>query len=203
MDELQLEKKGKRLAWLLRHGATDVGLDMDEAGWVDVEEVLVALGMTFEELECVVRDNDKQRIELVGGRLRACQGHSLENHAVTPEALEGSWTVYTGDDSVWHGTDLDALESIARDGIQPVGRTHVHLAPEMNSKVGLRGTVDVMLEISPMRMRAAGLNLYVASNGVLLAREVPAACIVGLHPMTKRAQDAQSQLAGMFECVGK
>jgi putative RNA 2'-phosphotransferase len=202
MDEHRIKKKSKRLSWLLRHGATEVGLDMDEAGWVDVDAVLHALGMAREELDIVVRENDKRRLELVGGRVRACQGHSVDNFAVTREGLEGSWTLYASDESVWHGTSIEAIPSIAREGIMPVGRTHVHLAPTMVSKVGKRASVHVMLEISPIRVRAAGLNLYVASNGVVLAREIPPSCVVGLHAMTKRAREAQSHLAALFEGIG-
>jgi putative RNA 2'-phosphotransferase len=193
-----LVKKSKRLSWLLRHGATEVGLDMDEAGWVDVDEVLRALDMRRSELEIVVRENNKGRLELERGRVRACQGHSIDNHAVNREALERSWSVLTTEISVWHGTSIDAVPSIAREGILAVGRTHVHLAPALTSKVGKRTTVHVMLEVSPARVRAAGLNLYAASNGVVLAREIPPGCVVGLRPMTKRAHAELAQLSALF-----
>jgi putative RNA 2'-phosphotransferase len=203
MDADQVKKRSKRLSWLLRHGASDLGLDMDEAGWVDVEQVLGILNMPMHELETVVRDNDKRRLELRDGRVRACQGHSIDNHAVTREGLERSWTEVTSEASVWHGTSIEAVRSIAREGILAVGRTHVHLAPALVSKVGKRASVHVMLEISPARVRAAGLKLYAASNGVVLAREIPPSCVVGLQAMTKRAREQQAQLAALFEGIGK
>jgi putative RNA 2'-phosphotransferase len=202
MDAEQVKKKSKKLSWLLRHGATEIGLDMDEAGWVDVDSVLRVLNMQLHDLQMVVRQNDKSRLELQGGRVRACQGHSIDNLAVTREGLERSWTVITSEASVWHGTSIEAVRSIAREGILAVGRTHVHLAPAMSSKVGKRASVHVMLEISPARVRAAGLNLYAASNGVVLAREVPAACVVGVHTMTKRAREQQAQLTALFGSIG-
>jgi putative RNA 2'-phosphotransferase len=202
MDAEQVKKKSKKLSWLLRHGATEIGLDMDEAGWVDVDSVLRVLNMQLHDLQIVVRQNDKSRLELQGGRVRACQGHSIDNLAVTREGLERSWTVITSEASVWHGTSIEAVRSIAREGILAVGRTHVHLAPAMSSKVGKRASVHVMLEISPARVRAAGLNLYAASNGVVLAREIPAACVVGVHTMTKRAREQQAQLTALFGSIG-
>jgi putative RNA 2'-phosphotransferase len=202
MDANRVKKRSKRLSWLLRHGASEVGLDMDEAGWVDVEQVLEVLEMPMHELETVVRENDKRRLELRDGRVRACQGHSIDNHAVTREGLERSWTVVSSDASVWHGTNIEAVRSIAREGILAGGRTHVHLAPAMESKVGKRASVHVMLEISPARVRAAGLNLYAASNGVVLAREIPPSCVIDLHAMTKRAREQQAQLAALFEGTG-
>jgi putative RNA 2'-phosphotransferase len=158
--------------------------------------------MQLSDLQTVVRENDKSRLELEGGRVRACQGHSIDNRAVTREGLERSWTVITSEASVWHGTSVDAVRGIAREGILAVGRTHVHLAPAMSSKVGKRASVHVMLEISPARVRAAGLNLYAASNGVVLAREIPAACVIGLHTMTKRAREQQAQLTALFGSIG-
>jgi putative RNA 2'-phosphotransferase len=202
MDANLVKKKSKKLSWLLRHGASEIGLDMDEAGWVDVDQVLEILNMPLDVLETVVRENDKRRLELEGGRVRACQGHSVDNRAVTREGLERSWTIVTSETSVWHGTSIEAARSIAREGILAVGRTHVHLAPAVASKVGKRASVHVMLEISPARLRAAGLNLYAASNGVVLAREIPPTCVVGLQTMTKRAREQQVQLAALFEGIG-
>lgn len=194
----RLIKKSKRLSWLLRHGASEVGLDMDAAGWVEVEAVLHSLRMSRAELERVVAQNDKRRLELVDGRVRACQGHSTDNRAVTVEALEASWTVYADPAPVWHGTRVDALASIAEQGILAVARTHVHLAPSLGSKVGKRASVHVMLEVDPARVRAAGLELYSAPNGVVLVREVPASCVVGLRAMSKRARAQADELAALF-----
>lgn len=194
----RLTKKSKRLSWLLRHGASEVGLDMDAAGWVPVPAVLDALHMSLADLEEVVARNDKQRLQLVDGRVRASQGHSKDNRAVTLDALERSWQVHAGEASVWHGTSLEAVAAIAAEGISAVARTHVHLAPTLVSKVGKRAAVHVMLEVSPARVRAAGVTLYAAPNGVILARAIPAACIVGLRPMTARARAREAELAALF-----
>ncbi|PRQ01284.1 RNA 2'-phosphotransferase [Enhygromyxa salina] len=197
MDRV-LVKKSKKLSRLLRHSASEAGLEIDEAGWVDVAEVLRSVNMSRADLEMVVRENNKRRLQLEGDRVRACQGHSLDNWAVTREGLEGSWAAYASEASVWHGTSVDAVPSIAREGILAVARTHVHLAPAMSSKVGKRASVHVMLEISPARVRAAGVGLYVAPNGVVLAREIPADCVIALHPMTARARERAADLTKLF-----
>jgi putative RNA 2'-phosphotransferase len=189
---------GKQLAWLLRHGAGEAGVRMDAAGWVDVEEVLRASRLTRADLEAVVATNTKSRLELRGDRVRACQGHSLAGVPVTLEALEASWAPHVGDAVVWHGTSMSALEGIAREGILPIQRTHVHLAEALDSRAGKRAGVDVMLAVSPQRLRAAGLGLFRSPNGVLLARHVPTACVVGLRPMTERARRRRAELAAVL-----
>lgn len=183
----------KRLSWLLRHGAHEVGLPMDEAGWSPVPAVLNHLKIGRTELESVVAHNHKRRLQLDGERVRACQGHSTENRAVTQEGLERSWTVYTSNAPVWHGTSVDAIDGIAQEGLLPIARTHVHCAPSPDSFVGKRSGVSLLLEIDPNRIRQAGLILYVAPNGVIFVRHVPVNAIVDLIPQSRRGR-AQADL---------
>jgi len=171
---------------------------MDAAGWVAVEDVLRALSMTEDELEEVVAKNNKSRLERVGERIRACQGHSREGMPVTLEALEASWQAIMGDDEIWHGTKLDALEGIAKEGILPGARTHVHLAEEVDSKVGKRAQVAVMLKVSVSRLREQGFIVYKSPNGVVLVRQVPVDCIVDLKAMTEKARREEARLREMF-----
>ena len=177
-----------KLSWLLRHGANEAGLEMDAAGWAEIDDVLRVLRMSRGTLEDAVRDNNKARYEVRGRRIRACQGHSPTGVPVTLPALEASWDRYEEDGPLWHGTYVGAVASIAREGILPGERTHVHLADALDSKVGKRANVDVMLEVSPSRVHAAGIGIFVSPNGVVLARVVPSAAIVGLHFMNDRAR---------------
>jgi len=190
----QLTKRSKQLSWLLRHGAYDQGFAMDEAGWMNVQDVLTFLNMSRAELKLILNTNNKQRIQLRGQRVRACQGHSTNNRAVTQVALEASWLEYKSDASIWHGTTVSAMERIALQGILPMARTHVHCTPTIDSTIGKRATSEVMIEISPVKLREAGLNIYIAPNGTLLVRRVPPKAIVGCVPLTRRAKKRQAEL---------
>jgi len=81
MDHVPISR---RLSFVLRHRPDSVGPTMDDAGWVDVDELLVALAthglrLTRAELDAVVAGNDKQRFAFdeTGTRIRASQGHSV------------------------------------------------------------------------------------------------------------------------------
>jgi putative RNA 2'-phosphotransferase len=176
----------KRLSWLLRHGAGEVGLPMDAAGWAAVPAVLRELRISRSRLEESVAHNNKNRLQLVGERVRCCQGHSTETMPVTAEALEASWRVWTGS-TAWHGTFLAAVEAIGAEGLVPQARTHVHLTGELESVVGKRANVHVMIEIDAAAMRRLGCELYEAPNGVILTRRVPPECFVGVRAMTRKA----------------
>lgn len=197
----KMTQTSTRLSWLLRHGAAETGIAMDGAGWVAVSDVLDELHISLATLEESVRSNSKRRLEHDGDRVRACQGHSTAGTPVTAEALEASWRPYAGDASIWHGTSLDVVAKIAAEGIWPQARTHVHLAPALESTVGKRAAVHVMLEVSAARLREAGIGVFEASNGVVLVRSVPPACIVGVRAITRRARAQAPELAALFEVL--
>lgn len=197
-QEKKITKGSKRLSWLLRHGAGEVGLTMDGAGWAPVAEVLRHAHLDREALEAIVRLNNKSRLQLKGDRVRACQGHSLSGMPVTQEALEASWRPFEGGPSIWHGTHVAFVQHIAREGILPGARTHVHLAAAPESPVGKRANTPVLLEVSVEALRAAGRGVFESPNGVVLARDVPPSCIVGLLPRSRKAQAAEPHLRGLL-----
>jgi putative RNA 2'-phosphotransferase len=183
----------KRLSWLLRHGAGEAGLPMDQAGWSEIDDVVAILGITRAQLDQAVRNNDKGRLAVEGGRVRACQGHSLANMPVTREALEASWQVVQPSASLWHGTGVTAVEGIAKDGVLAGQRSHVHLAESHDSHVGKRHAVDFLVEVSAARLNEAAISVFRSPNGVLLVRYVPRSAITGLKATSKAGFAAQEQ----------
>ncbi|MEM6925968.1 MAG: tRNA 2'-phosphotransferase [Myxococcota bacterium] len=185
----------RKLSWLLRHGAHEVGLSMDAAGWATVDDVLRHVRATRRALETVVRTNDKGRYQLVGARIRACQGHSTSGTPVTADALEASWERVSRDRLLYHGTSPDSVAVIAQSGaLRPMARTHVHLADTPDAKVGKRANVGVLLVVAPQRLEAAGHRVFRSPNGVLLVREVPWDCVVDLVAVSRRARAAHEAL---------
>jgi putative RNA 2'-phosphotransferase len=64
--------------------------------------------------------------------------------------------------------------------------------------VGKRANIGVLLEISPAQLRAVRQTLFRNSNGVILCRHVPPECIVGVHPLTKRARQNAAAMRAAF-----
>lgn len=202
MNPQQIRRVSRTLSWLLRHGAREAGLAMDEAGWAAIDDVLAELRIDRATLEQVAAQNDKQRLQLRDGRVRACQGHSLDGTPVTAEALERTWADYERPGHVFHGTGLDVLDAIALDGIVPAARTHVHLAATTTSRVGKRYKVQVLLAVDTAALRADGHGLWSAPNGVILARRIPPAYVVGAIPQSRKALRAQAAGHGPFKWFG-
>lgn len=168
----RLKRLSKTLAWVLRHRPDGIGIELDPAGWVDVSVLLaamVAAGHTIDEadLEQVVATNDKKRYELVDGRIRAAQGHSV--------AVDLGLEAMVPPDVLYHGTVERFLDAIDQDGLQPGTRTHVHLSADTATAraVGQRRGRPVVLEVDAARMHADGFVFRRASNGVWLVDQVP------------------------------
>ncbi|MBL8682125.1 MAG: RNA 2'-phosphotransferase [Myxococcales bacterium] len=197
MDERTIVQASKKLSWLLRHGAAEAGVALDSEGWADIAKVLSALRMPRAHFDAAVSQNNKKRFEVDGDRVRACQGHSAG--VVSQDAVESSWVeLAQADGTIWHGTNLEVIDQIAKEGLLPVSRTHVHLAEHTNSTVGKRANVDVLLGVSIAAMRAAGEPLWKSPNGVILARRVPPSAIVTVRAAHKRAESAVDRVRALF-----
>ena len=194
MHPEKLKRASIRLSWLLRHGAIESRLTMNSAGWAAIADVRRLARLSRPMLDDIVANNNKSRLQIDGDHIRASQGHSLSGTPVTQEALEASWAAWSGTTSLWHGTRAQFIPSIARKGLLPQSRTHVHLAESTGSHVGKRANVGVLLEISPSRVRAANQVIYRSPNGVILIRHVPADSIIALRPLTQRARKSAPSL---------
>jgi putative RNA 2'-phosphotransferase len=164
----------KRLSFVLRHRPDSIGLRLDDAGWVDVDELLGALAdgglrLTRAELDAVVAGNDKQRFafDASGTRIRASQGHSV------PVAL--GYRPATPPDVLFHGTVERFLTAILAEGLRPGSRHAVHLSPDVVTArtVGGRRGRPVILRVDAAAMVADGTAFTRSANGVWLTDAVP------------------------------
>jgi putative RNA 2'-phosphotransferase len=167
MQEKELVRLSKRMSKHLRHSPEAIGLRLDPAGWVRVDDLLAALRVTRAQLVEVVERNDKKRYEIDGDRIRASQGHSV--------AVDLDLPVTEPPAVLYHGTIAMALGDINRDGLRPMNRHDVHLSATVETarRVGARRGKPVVLVVDAAAMRADGHEFRVSANGVWLAAAVP------------------------------
>lgn len=165
----------KFLSLILRHEPEKVGLELDAAGWTDVEELLAACGKhgracTREQLDEIVATNEKKRFAYSndGRQIRASQGHSVE--------VELGYEPQSPPTRLFHGTPTRFLASIRSSGLHKGERHHVHLSTDLPTayKVGQRRGESVILAIDAAAMAARGHQFFVSANGVWLTDHVPA-----------------------------
>ncbi|KII87268.1 hypothetical protein PLICRDRAFT_69694, partial [Plicaturopsis crispa FD-325 SS-3] len=170
----------KKLSWILRHGAESEGLTMRPDGYVRVSELLKNRKMrslNFQQLEEIVKTNDKQRYSMLyepdgtGSEhswwIKANQGHSLK--AVKLELQE-----ITSADEIpmaVHGTRKHAWRSIETQGLSRMNRNHIHLAQGVGGKnviSGMRKSSDVLIYIDVQKALNSGIRFFLSDNGVVL-----------------------------------
>ncbi|MER5260830.1 RNA 2'-phosphotransferase [Actinosynnema sp. NPDC002837] len=157
----------KRMAKVLRHDPGRVGLTLDAAGWVDLDDLVRALGVSRAQVLEVVADNDKQRFAIEDGRIRASQGHTVEVSLDLPVTEPPA--------ELYHGTVGRFLPDIFREGLRPMARHDVHLSASVETavRVGSRRGKPVVLVVDAAAMAADGHEFRVSANGVWLAAAVP------------------------------
>lgn len=169
-------RRSKRLSQVLRHRPESVGIELDPRGWVDLSSLLDALAahgspMTRDDIDRVVRGNDKQRFELDAtlDRIRARQGHTVEvDLDLTPSEPPAV---------LFHGTPRTNIESILASGLDRRQRHHVHLSPDRETaeRVGARRGDFVVFQVDAAAMHADGLTFWRTDNDVWLTDAVPSA----------------------------
>ena len=173
MDEKRRTQISRRLSLVLRHDPASVGITLDESGWTDVDELLVALNshgtnLTLTDLEEIVHTSDKQRFALdePRERIRANQGHSVP--------VELGLTAKVPPDDLFHGTVERFLPSILELGLLPGQRHHVHLSADVDTAtgVGARRGRPIVLRVAAGRMAQAGSVFFQSANGVWLTDHV-------------------------------
>lgn len=169
----------KFLSLILRHNPGAVGIELDQNGWANIDELLEKMcnhGTPIDRkslYEIVAADN-KQRYKIHedGERIRANQGHSI---AVDLQLVEAK-----PPDLLFHGTSTKNAEAIRNaGGIVPMSRQYVHLSSNFNTavSVGRRHGEVIVLEVHSGRMYDDGYKFYRSENGVWLANEIPMAYI--------------------------
>ncbi len=169
-----MSQASKFLALLLRHEPDRIGIELDAAGWTDIDKLLDALHahgveLTRKELDALVASSDKQRFAISsdGTRIRANQGHSVQVELGLPSEAPPA--------VLYHGTIDAALPGIREQGLLKGERHAVHLSADIDTakKVGGRRGKPVVLAIKAAEMAAAGHTFTRSANGVWLVEHVP------------------------------
>ncbi len=170
---MSLRDTSKLIALILRHKPETVGIQLDEHGWANVDELIegIAKIQPFDQemLEEIVRTDEKQRYSFNEDKtlIRANQGHSIPVDVELEKKIPP--------DILWHGTGEKYTASIDEQGLIPKSRLYVHLSGDLDTarKVGSRHGKSVVYEVAAGAMQADGYVFLQSVNGVWLTKHVP------------------------------
>jgi len=165
-------KVSKYVSYLLRHNPED--LEMDDEGFVELDQLLSKLRRLFPTIDEkllaeIVEQSERKRFEIVGDKIRALYGHTIDVHVHLKEDMQI--------ERLYHGTTPEAAEQILEKGLQPMKRKWVHLSPtrEIAYDVGKRRTDSpVILIIDVAEARSNGLRFFRVTDKVYVSAHVPA-----------------------------
>jgi len=172
-------KVSKYVSYLLRHNPED--LEMDDEGFVELDKLLYKLRSRFPTIDRkllveMVGLCERRRFEIVGDKIRALYGHTIDVHVHLKEDTQV--------ERLYHGTAPEAAKQILEKGLQPMRRRWVHLSPtlEIALQVGKRRTNSpVVLVIDANEARSRGVKFFRATDKVYVCKSVPAKHIKMLH----------------------
>jgi putative RNA 2'-phosphotransferase len=173
MDDRARTSLSKFLSLVLRHRPEIIAVELDQGGWIAIDELLAACcahgrAITRAMLDEVVEKNTKRRFAISddGLSIRASQGHSVE--------VELGCEAQVPPEFLFHGTVASRIPSIRARGLEKMKRHHVHLSPDVETAraVGGRKGRPVVLRVLAGKMHRDGHAFFLSANGVWLADRV-------------------------------
>lgn len=155
-------KLSKEISYALRHAPWEYELELDEEGWVSLEQLLQALrldqrweAVNEQDIRKIIETADKQRFEVADGKMRALYGHSVPRKIIkkaeTPPSI------------VYHGTARRFAAQILDEGLRPMGRQYVHLSADKDTAMLVgkrRDAAPVLLKVDAEMARNEGVMFY-------------------------------------------
>ena len=166
----------KTVSHALRHEPWVYELELDDAGWVPIDQLLESLRpiqeewseLTTTEIEEMIRTSSKSRHEIRDSCIRAIYGHSIPGKlkrkpSPPPEFL-------------YHGTSPKSVSEIKLHGLKPMKRQNVHLSTDEATAVEVgkrKSKIPVLLRVQALEAFENGVAFFEGNEKVWLADHVP------------------------------
>ena len=174
----------KFLSFILRHHPEEIGLRLEDNGWINTSELIKAINnheaskwvIDLSILEQIVTNDIKGRYSFNNSKtkIRANQGHSIKSLNIEFKEVKNP------PEFLYHGTSVQNKDLIYSSGcIKPMNRQMVHLSKDEDTaiKVGKRHGKCAVLVINTLKLLNSNHKIFISDNGVYLTDLVPINCI--------------------------
>jgi putative RNA 2'-phosphotransferase len=183
MSDYEIEKIGRALAGMLRHGKS--GIEMDSQGYADIRDVLARVKtknprmnwLRAKHLEALVVTDPKGRYSIVGNDIRATYGHTID--------LDLDLDNENIPDELFYPASSEEAEILMESGIVPTDRSMVHLSltfADAYRAGSVRMDDPMVLVVDTGLCIEEGYDIGKAARTVFLCREVPPDAIMVAEP---------------------
>jgi putative RNA 2'-phosphotransferase len=181
LDTEREERLGRFISGALRHFPDDVGVTMDEQGWVDIDALCDVMEKRYrwstkERLVSLVESDLKKRYEINGSMIRARYGHSVAVDLDYPENQLPS---------LYYGVSQEEVDMLLENGIRPVRQRYVHLSTsymKANEAASVHTENPIVLEIDAAAAREDDIRMMCVNDDIVLVESVPAQYLTVIEP---------------------
>lgn len=172
LDDEQTERLGRFISGALRHFPDDLGLAMNQHGWVDLDVLCDAMRTRYkwankEKLLSIIESDEKKRYEIQGRKIRARYGHSVDVDLDYPENTLPE---------LYYGASREEVDILLEKGIRPLKQRYVHLSTttEKALEVARIHTDDpILIIIDAAEAQKNGVTMLSATENIALSEEIP------------------------------
>ncbi len=173
LNDEQVERLGRFISGALRHFPDDLGLAMNQHGWVDVDVLCDAMKTRYkwanrEKLFSIIESDEKGRYEVKGNKIRARYGHSVDVDLDFPDNTLPE---------LYYGASREEVDILLEKGIKPIKQRYVHLSTSVekaNEVASIHTEDPVLLAINAEEAQKDGVRMLSATENIVLSEEIPA-----------------------------
>lgn len=177
MNENELNALSRIMAGALRHFPEKLGLMMDGRGWVEISELIDAIGtsrsgfnwLKQKHIEALVETDPRGRYQIDGGMIRATYGHTID---VNPDDLP-----LADIDDFFYPVTEEEIDIILEGGLYPIDRKKVHLSGSIDKALEagkVRTEEPLILKIDGKKAKKDGMKIYHAGKDVYITDGIDA-----------------------------
>ncbi len=177
MNDGELSSLSRIMAGTLRHFPEKLGVMMDGHGWVDIRDLIDAIGtsrsgfnwLRKKHIKALVETDPRDRYQIDGGMVRATYGHTIDvDLSDLPEAEI---------DEFYYPVTEEETDMILEGGLNPTDRKNVHLSGTIQKaqEAGrVRTDEPIILKIDGKKAKKDGIKIYHAGKDVYITDGIDA-----------------------------
>ena len=177
MNDRELNSLSRIIAGALRHFPDKLRLGMDGHGWVEISQLMDAIGssrsgfnwLRLHHIQALVATDPRSRYQIDGGMIRAKYGHSID---VNLDDLP-----ITEVDELFYPVTEEEADIVLENGIHPIDRKKVHLSTTIEKAVeagSVRSEHPLIIKVDGVKARENGIDIFQASHDVCVTDSVDA-----------------------------
>lgn len=177
MNTNEMNSLSRIMAGALRHFPEKMGIMMDGHGWVEISDLIDAIGtgrsgfdwLKKHHIEALAETDPRGRYQVDGGMIRATYGHTIDvNLDDLPEAEI---------DEFFYPVTEEEADIVIEGGLHPTDRKKVHLSGTIQKarEAGKVRTEDpLILKVDGKKAKKDGIKIFHAGRDVYITDEVDA-----------------------------